>query len=723
MRFKWRSVSFDGRVLTWLTAACGLVVIVATVALLNVSLGAVARQTNRIDDRRVAGELLGGVALSRDHMVNMTEVNALWDDAVTHTYVQHLDHQWLFAGWGALAKPGGDYDGIYVLDETGQILWGVADQKETKTGPLTAYSPGAQALFTRIQSSLTEGNPPAGDVVATPSGLSVVSMGLIQPSSPAVKMPQGPRRYLMLTRALDTAMLDSYGKAYELDDVELTPGRTRPGGEAVAVQDGTGETLGFLSWQSRDTGIEAARAARPMIAIALLVIGIAVAAATAITIAGVRVMATGRRKAQSASLTDTLTGLPNRRAVVGRLTQAGDRDVVLALIDLDDFKLINESYGTATGDAALQAFAGRLSGMAINGVIAARMGGDQFVLLAEGGLAEQCVRYVLDRLRDVSGEALEFGSHQMMIRASAGLAVRKDPSIEPEALIAQGDAALEQAKARARGAMVEYDADLDAVLADRRQIALEIVEGLARGEFDVAYQPIVLASDGSITGVEALLRWPGRMAGAIPPGIFIEIAEHFGHIHALWSFVLRRACRDIRPLGHLTVQVNLSPVQFGDPRLLGELRAILQETNFPPSRLIVEVTEGRMIDLRGHGPEIIAGLQRLGILVALDDFGTGFSSIGTLRQFGFDKLKIDRSLCEHVVDDPHTGALVAATVALARALGIPVTAEGVETPEQAAALKLAGCHALQGFHFGRPQSLGELETKFGRASAAALMTY
>ncbi len=715
MRFNWRSISFDGRVLTWLTAASGVLVIVATVVLLNVSLGAVARQTNRIDDRRAAEELRGGVQLSRDHMDNMTEVNAVWDDAVTHAYVSNLDRKWLYAGWGALAKQGGDYDGIYLLDDNGRILWGVSDLKEMPAQALSAFSPGAQALFGRAYTTLTPGSAPAGDIVMTAHGLTIVSMGLIQPSSDAVKMPKGPRRYLMLTRAVDTGLLASYEKAYELDDIELLKNAAHPGSQAIALTDGDGATLGYLSWQPRDTGVEAARAAWPMVAGALVVIGLAVAGAMAVVIAGVRALSSGRHKAQTASLTDTLTGLPNRRAVVGRLTRAGDRDVILAVIDLDDFKLINESYGTAAGDAALQAFAGRLSGMAINGVVAARLGGDQFALMAEGGLAEQCVRYVLDRLREVSAEALEFGSHQMMIRASAGLAVRGDAKIEPEALIAQADAALEQAKVRARGGLVEYDADLDAVLADRRQIALEIVEGLAAGEFDVAYQPIVQAADGTITGVEALLRWPGRMAGAIPPGIFIEIAEHFGHIHALWSFVLRRACHDIRPLGHLTVQVNLSPAQFGDPRLLDELRAVLQETSFPASRLIVEVTEGRMIDLRGRGAGIIADLQRLGIRVALDDFGTGFSSIGSLRQFGFDQIKIDRTLCEHVVDDPRTGALVTATVALAKALSIPVTAEGVETAEQAAMLKLAGCQTLQGYFFGRPQSLDELVKKVGRS--------
>ncbi len=221
-----------------------------------------------------------------------------------------------------------------------------------------------------------------------------------------------------------------------------------------------------------------------------------------------------------------------------------------------------------------------------------------------------------------------------------------------------------------------------------------------------------------IGGVEALVRWPRRPDGPLGPDQFIAIAEKTGLINEIGLFVLRRACTDISACPGLRLSVNVSPAQFLDPRFLPNVRKILRDTGFPPARLELEMTEGYLIDSPQQAIGIIAGLKALGLSISLDDFGTGYSSIAYLRRYGFDKLKIDKSMCDDVASDPKTAALIAATISLARALDIPVTAEGVETDEQAVMLRLAGCHTLQGYLFGKPQAFADLQKRLLEPPAA-----
>ncbi len=702
------TAKLTGRALIWMTVSCGGLVVIATWGLLQISLSAVAQRTNEIDNRRTAEALSGAVSLSQTQMANLVEVNSVWDDAVVHAYAPRLDLQWLGASWGALAKAGGDYDGVYIIGGDGELIWGAVDMVETPHPRFSDLGVGTRSLYATSRSSSAQGQTPVSGLSLTSRGLAFVSIGLIQPSSSAVRLPAHQARYLVLTRRVDRSLITSYTKAYALRGLELVPPGTKTAGPSVAMTDAGGRALAALTWSSRNTGLEAARAAWPMVTTALCLITLVMTGLIFAIISGIRLMAKSRNMAKAMPVTDALTGLPNRRAIVERLAACLDGNAALAVIDLDHFKLVNESHGTEVGDQALQAFARRLSSCLVTSVMGARMGGDQFAILCEGAMAAECVAHVLERLHAASADPVGLDNVHIVMTASAGMAQRDGCSTDGDGLLSHADAALAEAKRRAHGSIVQYDRTLDASLSLRRVIAREIVTGLQHNEFAVAYQPIVASDDGTMTAVEALLRWPGRGAGVLGPDTFIEIAEHFGHIHALWTFLVRRACVDIRPFEHLLLQVNLSPVQFGDPRLLADLRDVLEATGFPASRLIVEVTEGRMIDLQSQAADVIKGLHAQGISVALDDFGTGYSSIGSLRQFGFDKLKIDKSLCDRVVEDAQTGALVAATVALARALGIPVTAEGIETAEQASLLHLAGCQSLQGYYYGRPQSLADL---------------
>ena len=252
----------------------------------------------------------------------------------------------------------------------------------------------------------------------------------------------------------------------------------------------------------------------------------------------------------------------------------------------------------------------------------------------------------------------------------------------------------------------------DEALSDARQYQLNIENGIRQGleneEFDVWYQPIVNADTLVMEGVEALLRWPRRPQGALPPDAFIGIAESSGLIYALGQFVLERACSELQPLDDLLLSVNISPAQFRDPEFESRVVQALGRCHFPARRLQLEVTESYVLENPERAKSAIENLRALGIAVALDDFGTGYSSIGYLRSFSFDSLKIDKSLAGLVDVDTQAAELVRGTVRIAGALGITVVAEGVENQQQLALLRRAGCDRLQGFFFSEPMPVASL---------------
>lgn len=263
-------------------------------------------------------------------------------------------------------------------------------------------------------------------------------------------------------------------------------------------------------------------------------------------------------------------------------------------------------------------------------------------------------------------------------------------------------------KTTGKGRVTHYDTELNS--ARERQVAIEsqIRSGLEREEFDVWYQPIIDARSQKMVSVEALVRWPRRPEGPLPPDAFINIAETSGLIYGLGQFVLRRACQDLEPFADLKLSVNISPAQFRDPEFEAKVEGALAISRFPATRLQLEVTETYVLENPERARSAISNLKAQGIAVALDDFGTGYSSIGYLRRFNFDTLKIDKSLAGLVDHDEQASALVSGTVRIASALGMTVVAEGVENEKQMKMLRLAGCDQLQGFWYSQPMPIKEI---------------
>ncbi len=410
---------------------------------------------------------------------------------------------------------------------------------------------------------------------------------------------------------------------------------------------------------------------------------------------------------------DTLTGLANRRAFIAKLRElmrprGEECEVAMALVDLDRFKIVNDVYGHEIGDALIvgvaQAFAQQLP----QGALMARLGGDEFAAVVSGAEAKTQMLAFAQAVGERLSHPIAVGERAVSVGAGIGVAAAMSGECEGQELLRRTDVAMHQAKASGKPGVQLYSFDLDA---ERRQLSAlndEIRLGLQRDEFEVFYQPIVDARSKAIVSVEALARWPRRPGGALGPDDFIPAAEADGLIDRLGQFVLRRACEDFRDRDGISLSVNISPAQFRNPAFESEVAKILSETGFPAPRLCLEVTEGYLIDNPERAAAAISSLKAMGANVVLDDFGAGYTSIAYLKTYGFSGIKIDRSLSSRIGVDAKAQVLVTGVVYLANGLDMQVTAEGIETDEQARLLKLAGCQNLQGFRYCRPKPIDEL---------------
>ena len=416
---------------------------------------------------------------------------------------------------------------------------------------------------------------------------------------------------------------------------------------------------------------------------------------------------------------DQLTALPSRRVLLQRLGEAlaGQRGgvIVLALVDIDGFREINDTLGRASGDALLGSIAEHLKAGLPAGAIFGRFEEDEFAVIVasdEPGIED----LLIERLR-ASLLRPFFMDRVWQITASIGTARAPDHGADAEELVRRAGLALRAAKRRGRGNARRFEPQIEADHAERRFLLQELQSAIAMQAFDVKYQPIVAADGGAMIGVEALLRWQHPTRGAIAPSIFIPLAEQSGLISS--SARSRRALTDGARWPTLSVAVNLSPLQIRDLWLVDLVANLIKETAIDPARVVLEVTEGVLIDNPQDAQTRLEALRALGVRLALDDFGTGYSSLNYLQKFPFDRLKIDRSFVASLGVSGNTGAIIQSIVRLGHALGMKVLAEGVERDAQRVLLRLAGCDEIQGFLFAKPGDAAEIDRALARATRFA----
>jgi diguanylate cyclase (GGDEF)-like protein len=408
---------------------------------------------------------------------------------------------------------------------------------------------------------------------------------------------------------------------------------------------------------------------------------------------------------------DDLTNLANRslfgdESRTALATVAAGETLSLALIDLDDFKGINDRLGHAVGDALLVVVAKRLRDCVRQGDIVARLGGDEFGLLLRGLRSEEATD-VLERIAEALIRPVHAVGHDLLVRASIGLA-EAWPGAGPQELLRRADLAMYAAKDRGKGRYAVYDAELEQHQAADAQLGAELRLGIDRGEFSLVYQPIVRLPDGSWTGVEALVRWHHPERGMVPPDVFIPIAERTGLIVGLGDWILRTACGQAAQWqatygagAPAEIGVNVSARQLREPGFAADVAEALAATGLPPGRLMVEVTETAVFD-GGVALETLQAVAGLGVGVALDDFGTGHSSLGLLRTCPADTLKVDKSFVDDIGGATEEAVIATAMIQITNGLHLQAVAEGVETAGQAETLYRLGYRFAQGYHFSRP---------------------
>lgn len=441
-----------------------------------------------------------------------------------------------------------------------------------------------------------------------------------------------------------------------------------------------------------------------------------------VTVLLVRHEQRNRQKLELMALSDSLCGLPNRRALHRNIARdvATGEELAIALIDLDGFKSVNDFYGHSVGDRTIKEVARLLAELCEDGATAYRLGGDEFAIVTSGPLAGTILEGLCRRLLLRLADPIMIDDRALALGASIGLARGQASRASASSiLLRQADVAMYVAKSRGKGRVTWFSAEFDRDRAWLHEIDLDLRAAFEREELQVHYQPLIDSRTGRVCAVEALVRWERPHGRRIGPDQFIPVAEETGLIEALGLWVLRRACRDALDWDGIKVSVNVSVAQLRNTQFPLQLGQILEETGFSPERLELELTETFLV-----GDPLVAGrnlemLRDFGVGIVLDDYGTGYASIGFLRRFRFEKLKLDRSLIVDATGDAATRTVMASSVTMAKALGMQVTAEGIETEGQASMARTAGCDQMQGWLYSRAVPADELTRQLATDIAAS----
>jgi diguanylate cyclase (GGDEF)-like protein len=508
------------------------------------------------------------------------------------------------------------------------------------------------------------------------------------------------------TGHFDASLLQAIARRTDLNDLRFDSDDGGVAGrEMQSLHDSQGRILGWFSWAPDRTLILSLIWLWSMMSALGLALGASAFLAGGLILRLARALAANLRTIRKLTSEDPLTGLPNHRVMLEKLNTALEKrqsgSVVLALIDLDGFRDVNDTHGRSGGDALMKQIAERLQAALPPGAQFGRFEDDEFAVIMESDDSRGAVS-LAESLRGSLSLPI-FMEQNWQVTAGVGIAQAPADGTTAEELSRRANLALRAAKREGRGAVKAFEPSIETEYSERNFIRRELEAAITARALEVHYQPVVAAAGAGMIGVEALCRWHHPIRGPIAPSVFIPLAEQSGLMPQLGEFVLRRALTDGARWPNLTVAVNLSPLQIRDPKLVGLIAAIMRESGVAPSRVILEITESVLIEDPQATQHRLEALRALGVGLALDDFGTGYSSLSYLQKFPFSQIKIDRAFVASLGTTATAGAVIQSIVTLGHALGMKVLAEGIETDEQRVLLRLAGCDEMQGFLFGKPR--------------------
>jgi diguanylate cyclase (GGDEF)-like protein len=629
-----------------------------------------------------------------------------------------------------------EFSGAFLVTDRGRVEWGMID---AVWAGQDAYDEMAPLLRDNVQlahkglaktrktdsgaghTASSRRNLVVSRVLSNGSGIFAV---VALPIGSGLRVNGGSEPLVAVAyKRLGVEELKKIADLHAVQDFRIAEAPPLQGRVGIPVPDATEQARMYLSWAPDRPG-DLIR--KRLVPLTLFGSGLA-ATLFAFLLMHIRLIAKNlersEQEAQRLLGRDPLSGLPNRLLFGERLDEElnrlsrADGGLAVMFLDLDRFKDVNDTFGHQAGDQLLKLTAKRLESLLRPTDTLARFGGDEFAIIQTGLRSLRDADLLARRILDSITHPFEMAEAPVTVGISIGVALAPEHGRDRETLMRLADTALYEAKSEGRNRYRVFQQQMDETIRMRKIVEEDLRQAIANNELVLHYQPVFSADGESMVALEALIRWPHPKQGMIPPASFIAMAEERGLIIPLGEWVLRRACEDAKRWPHLRMAVNVSAIQFRHRDFVASVTRALTETGFEPSRLELELTEGVVVEDADAAEIAMMELRALGVNLALDDFGTGYSSLIYLRRFAFDKIKIDRSFLESMEATGESAILVHSIVHLGRALGLTVTAEGVETPEQHRFLQALGCHQLQGYLLSPPVTAEEVDRMLAREQA------
>ena len=700
--------------------------IIVTLVTVSLAIFWMAHRQNEQAEESSKTMVLGGISSMEDHVKQFANDYAWWE-AGYDAYVKG-DREWVDENFGSGVTDTQISDILVIISPQGDLPYSWAIDNDHGT-PTEIFTPHVRDEIRALLNGVPVENEQArSGYFRVGNDILLVAVARMAPVSRVSEVDPATLPFLVQGIYLSKQRLVELGSQFLLDDVHLQVGT--PSDEVRAagfplVADLDGKTIGAFIWTPIYSGFIALRnVAGPVSAALALFCIVAFGAAYRTRRLAVK-LTESEQEAVTASRTDSMTGLMNRNGfnelVESDVYEVACSEGQLAVIylDVNGFKHVNDSIGHHGGDELVRALATRINLALPAGASLARVGGDEFAVAILTGNVETNVADTAHLLGHSIDKPFTISGFEFHVTASVGYAIADEAGMKSAEVIRRADIAMYQAKNGAERDPVPYHATMETGALEKKQIESGLRKAIENGDLKVFYQPVVRAEDMKIVGLEALVRWTSGEFGAVSPAVFIPVAEETGLIHDIGRWVVRRACEDLHRWPTLHMAINVSPVQLRDPHFADEIRRIVESYGHSPARFELELTEGILVNNPTIAQRKLKMLKDSGFVLSLDDFGTGFSSIGYLRQFPFDILKVDRSFVRDIGMNGTANALLQSLVSLGDALELTVIAEGIENEDQLKLLRLMRCGFIQGFLFSRPVSADDIDALLAKESEQA----